>query len=370
MARNIRNELMAAFTAIVLLAFAVTFGVLLSVSDDEDISDGDLTATSIVAVITTGATNDSPTPLQAVTLEVTTLVPAVTNSLDQNLENTPDALDVEQTKSNSPSPTIRIVATATQTKTSTPTETSVPTLTATPTATASPTSTRTPTPTNTPTLTPTSTKTPTEGPGILPTSQSVGEANGESSPTDTNCGSPAGWAIYIVQPFNTLFSIARAVGSTVDELREANCIVDVNMISPGDELYVPRLPFDPVLTGVPSVSLAASGAGFTNVTAVGCLDTRIQISSPSIGQRVSGIFEIEGVATLPNFSYYKLEIRADNATTYDFYARSDQSVTNGRLGIMDESTFGRGVFWIRLAVVDKTGAVPQGGICAVPLIFD
>jgi LysM repeat protein len=63
------------------------------------------------------------------------------------------------------------------------------------------------------------------------------------SATDTPaaCGAPANWVAYIVQPGDTLFSIALSVGSSVDQLRTANCLTS-DTIHTGQRLYVPRLP--------------------------------------------------------------------------------------------------------------------------------
>jgi len=84
-----------------------------------------------------------------------------------------------------------------------PTQTAVPTLTSTPSETSSPTITLT--------------------------------------PSSTACVPRSDWFIYIVQPGDNLFRTAINTGSSVDELKQANCLVS-DRIYVGQRLYVPRLP--------------------------------------------------------------------------------------------------------------------------------
>lgn len=90
-----------------------------------------------------------------------------------------------------------------------------PTSTATPTATATPHATE-PTPRN-PTLTP--------------------------SPTRWNCGHPpSDWALYILEPGDTLFSLARRHGTTVELIKLHNCLYS-DRIWAGQRLYLPEVDF-------------------------------------------------------------------------------------------------------------------------------
>lgn len=66
------------------------------------------------------------------------------------------------------------------------------------------------------------------------------------SPTETPsaCGAPSNWVTYLVQPGDTLFSIALRVDSSVSQLRLANCL-NSDTIHTGQMLYVPRQPIQP-----------------------------------------------------------------------------------------------------------------------------
>ncbi len=94
-----------------------------------------------------------------------------------------------------------------------------------------------PTPTPTETATPTVTTTPT--------------------PTPTPCVPRLDWPIYIVRPGDTLFSLARVTGSTVDELMRANCLFDERIYA-GQALRVPRLPPTPTHTPTPTPTATTS----------------------------------------------------------------------------------------------------------------
>ncbi|HEY4688951.1 MAG TPA: LysM peptidoglycan-binding domain-containing protein [Anaerolineae bacterium] len=93
--------------------------------------------------------------------------------------------------------------------------------------------------TPTPTHTPNATATPSQAPTDMPSAT--------STPTPTPCVPRFDWPIYTVQPDDTLFSIARRTASSVDELKQANCLVD-DRITIGQLLRVPRLPPTPTHT--------------------------------------------------------------------------------------------------------------------------
>lgn len=179
------------------------------------------------------------------------------------------------------------------------------------------------------------------------------------------CSMPAGWTTYTVQPGNTLFSIARAVGSTVGELRTVNCIADADNITVGQVLFVPRPPRGPVRTGVPRIPEPIT---VQQLALEGCSAAAASLSSPGAGQHLSGMFTVTGTAALDNFQYYKLEVRPDFTNVYNFYSRSDVPVINGVLGTINADLFDDGLYWVRLVVVDKTGNFPDP--CAIPVIFD
>lgn len=381
--RDVRGEIIAALGVIVVLAVAITAGILLMTDTPEVDDPEDGTAVAETSVAQVEANTGTPAIIETFTDPAPTDTPEATETDVPDPISSPTAVALQQTST--PSVTHEVAETPVDTATATASLTQA----ATSTLTATPSATNTPIPpsatmTATPTLTSTVTSSPTattqvmivqrEELGILPTPTDLPTSTpappGSGVPIAT-CGAPAGWPVYVVQPGNTLFSIARAVGSGVNELAQANCIRDVNAISVGDELSVPRLPVGPVQTGVPSVPTLPAGVPDTGqFAAIGCTQGVARITSPISGQRVTGTFNVMGTAFLDDFQFYKLEIRADNATTYNFYSRSDSPRVDNVLGSIDASLFESGVYYIRLAVVDVTGNVPGRATCVIPVILE
>ncbi|MBN2390631.1 MAG: LysM peptidoglycan-binding domain-containing protein [Anaerolineae bacterium] len=99
----------------------------------------------------------------------------------------------------------------------------------------------TPTPTSTPTLT------------SLPSATSTSLPMAGTPEPEAPCDSPPpGWVIYTIQPGDTIYSLARNTGTTIEALAQANCIQDVTKIYAGQKLYVPKLPPTPTLPPPPS----------------------------------------------------------------------------------------------------------------------
>jgi len=72
----------------------------------------------------------------------------------------------------------------------------------------------------------------------IPTAQPTAAPVG----TIPGCTPYSWWPTITVQPGDTLFGIALQVGSTVAELKQANCLSDVDTIIAGQTLYVPNSP--------------------------------------------------------------------------------------------------------------------------------
>ena len=432
MRRDLGSEVLVAIGAVAVLAFAVTFGILLSISGTEDPvpaatsvpsevgqvvanvgTDVDLNDATVEVTAQVAAT-DVPLPsatdtAQPTLTEIPTERPApektepVQIETDAKLQlpgqgeesatqttssredeateeptetvapasDTPQPTDTDEPTA-TPTATASATNTATLTPTATATATNTVTLTPTATATSTNTPTRTPTDTATPTATATATATPSSTPTRTPrpteTNSIIATSTATRTPLATAtpaCGAPATWPVYVVQPGNTLFSLARAVNSTVDDLLFANCLADANRIVAGTELFVPRLPVGPVRTAQPG-----DPGGDDDLANQGCNGPFVQILSPGLGETIDAPFTVEGTANLPNMEYFKLEIRAESASTYNFWSRSDDPVIEGVLGTIDRGLFGGGVYYVRLVAVDITGNVPADATCVMPVIFE
>ncbi|NJL55688.1 LysM peptidoglycan-binding domain-containing protein [bacterium] len=373
MRRTMVNELLVALIVIAVLGFAVAFGVLLSSTGSDPEPTGIAERTDSVGAESNVGLEATPTITPRITLTPYT-IPTLLVDLSMGTlvsassSETPPEISPVPSRTPSETPTLTVAAVTT---TSPDELLATPTLTATATATVTASATATIVPaTATASMTPspiaTSTRTPfpVETSGILPTPTLLPVTDlppGLSTPDSTVCIPPVNWVTYVVQPGDTLFSIGLAVRSSVNELRSTNCLPDVDRILVGDVLYVPRSPARPVQT---------SGAVPAGLAPVGCAFPGVRITSPEAGQGVTGLFTVIGSASLPDFDYYKIEVRLDAATIYNFIAQFTTPVIDGVLGQIDSSLFNPGIHWLRLTVVDRTGNVPAGATCVVPVRFE
>ena len=406
MPRNLRSEILVAVITVLGLGGAIAFGVFLSSQNPEGETDSnptvvaesatqeEFTASNVIdenpqLTLTADVTLDIA--LDEVTEEVETQVPSETIVVTETAIETDVIVTVVETDEEESTATTESF-TATSRPSRTPTVTA--TITSSPTVTNTATQTFTPTLTFTPSNTPTPTRTarPVEQENILPTPSLVVDITPDDNIESTEdvddvtpsveqdlsvnsygCTSPDDWSNYIVQVGNTLFSIAQAVRSTVSELRDANCLPNANQIIVGDVLFVPNSPAQPVQTNVPTDSSTVVNpvTGASGLYSLGCTSPAVQITSPAIGQQVSGIFTVSGIATYDSaFGYYRLEIRPDEAVTFSFYARSETPVVGGALGQIDTGLFSSGLYWLRLTVVDATGNIRDDATCVIPIIID
>lgn len=352
--RDIGSELLVAVAAVAILVFALIFGVLLSLSSNPMVATQtpvavvDASVTSALETVTTATETPtltpSDTPITAdPTEKATETATEAKMEIEASLTITPSATDtnIPPTLTSTLTKTARATATLKVIRTPTKIE---PTLSATPVAV-------------TPTLSATETPYATETSGIRPT----------PTPTDTPdvspvvCVRPPGWATYVVEAGNTLFSIGLAVGSTVRELTAVNCLANPDQITAGDVLFVPRLPVEPV----------ATGTSYTGGGVIGCQAPQIAaLTNLRAGQRINSPITLRGTATLPDFWYYKIEVRPEASNEYNFYLRAEQPVTQGDLGVLNPAIFGRGRHWVRLVVVALDASVTDMAVCVVPVFFE
>lgn len=94
------------------------------------------------------------------------------------------------------------------------------------------------------TTAPTDTPLPTETPTLPPTST--------QAPSGYQCGPPAGWVLYTVQPGENLFRISLRYEVSLDQMRQANCLTS-NQIYAGQRIYVPYY-LEPAPADTPTAS--------------------------------------------------------------------------------------------------------------------
>jgi LysM repeat protein len=186
--------------------------------------------------------------------------------------------------------------------------------------TATPTLTLTPTTTPTPTAT-SPAQTPTPGPSPTPTTTPV------ASPTPI--ATPGQTIIYVVRMGDTLYSIARRFGVTVDALAQLNSIPNPRYIQVGQQLIIPRgtwiTPVPPTPQPNPVVYIVQWGDTLYSIarrygTSVEAIALQNRIANPSriyAGQRLV----ISGGTTPPVPPYTQIHVVRAGETLYSIARR-------------------------------------------------
>lgn len=129
----------------------------------------------------------------------------------------------------------------------------------------------------------------------------------------------------------------------------------------------PRRPSSgPRPTAVPTLTITPLASVTQSETDGICTNPDSVITAPRVGAVLSGRVEFYGTAHIPNFSFYKLEIRERGRSTaadYLTFYTGTTTVTNGLLATFDTGAWPNGEYWIRLVVVDTTGNYPER--CAI-----
>jgi len=94
-------------------------------------------------------------------------------------------------------------------------------------------------------------------------------------------------------------------------------------------------------------------------TGNGCIPDQIEISSPQNGETVSGVVQITGSASIPNFGFYKFEIKRPDEMVWLTIQAGNTTVQNDKLGDWDTSRLVPGEYQLGLVVVDNQAQASQ-----------
>lgn len=178
---------------------------------------------------------------------------------------------------------------------------------------------------------------------------------------DPPCQVRVGWTAYTVQAGETLAAISQQYGLTANAVQRGSCL-NGQALRPGDVIYVPAA--TPTLTP-PASDDNLQPTGTQTTTDGACTNPDSLIALPEVGAILSGSVEFYGTARLPDFSYYKLEIRPERSTAQDYvtFHTSEVQVSSSVLHTLDTRAFNNGSYWVRLVVVNMTGNYPER--CAI-----
>ncbi len=87
-------------------------------------------------------------------------------------------------------------------------------------------------------------------------------------------------------------------------------------------------------------------------TSTGCVPGQIEITSPKAGQEVSGAVEVIGSASLPDFDFFKLQIKRPDETIWLTILAGNSAVKNAKLADWDTSRLTPGEYQLGLVVVN------------------
>jgi hypothetical protein len=85
----------------------------------------------------------------------------------------------------------------------------------------------------------------------------------------------------------------------------------------------------------------------------GCIAGQVQITIPSNGEEVKGVIPVVGTANIPNFGFYKFEIKRPDETTWLTIQAGNIPISEGKLGDWDTSRLAPGDYQLALVVVDN-----------------
>lgn len=170
---------------------------------------------------------------------------------------------------------------------------------------------------------------------------------------------PPAATVYIVKPGDTLFSIALRFGTTVQAVALANNIPNPNLIFVGQKLVIPK--GAPVVVQKVVKKVVVVTPTPPPLQPAVC-DPQVSITFPREGEVLNGLGThfITGTANIENFQFYKLEFGFGPAPI-KFHSIDEVQrtpVVKGILGSWNTGALPNGTYTLRLTVVDNRGQFP------------
>lgn len=124
-----------------------------------------------------------------------------------------------------------------------------------------------------------------------------------------------------------------------------------------DLLATPTITLPPPQTGEPGsvVAVTPTGLAPTPPGENGCVPGQIVIAVPAEGSEISGVVEISGTVNIPNFGFYKLEMKRQEETNWLTILAGNQPKVRSILGSWNTDLLSPGNLQLSLVVADNKG---------------
>jgi len=97
----------------------------------------------------------------------------------------------------------------------------------------------------------------------------------------------------------------------------------------------------------------------------GCVPDQLMITFPEPGDEISGIIEIAGTASVPDFGFYKYEVARLGTQDWATISAEREPKQNEKLGEWNTSSLTNGDYFLRLVVTDNVGVSLEPCVIAV-----
>lgn len=114
----------------------------------------------------------------------------------------------------------------------------------------------------------------------------------------------------------------------------------------------------PASTGLPGAILAATPGvdvtpGAEMPPGAGCVAGQVDLIIPENGVEISGVVPVVGTADIPNFGFYKFEIKRPDESVWLTIQAGNRPVQSAKLGDWDTTRLSPGEYQLALVVVDN-----------------
>ncbi len=114
-------------------------------------------------------------------------------------------------------------------------------------------------------------------------------------------------------------------------------------------------PDQPATSAVPGLQATTTSPPPEATAQTGCVPGQIEILAPVDGNEIGGVVEISGTVNIPNFGFYKLEMKRIEENNWLTILAGNEPKTNGLLGSWNTSLLSPGNHQLSLVAADNTG---------------